>query len=321
MILSVSRRTDIPRFYFQWFLNRLKEGYVLVRNPLNFHQVSRIELTPKTIEFIVFWSKNPEPMLAHLEKLSPYPYYIQFTINAYGKDVEENLPEKKQLIETFRQLSDAIGVERMVWRYSPVLLSPTYTEKVQLDFFAEMCEALSGYTKKCNLSFIDMYSKIRAQMVAMKIVEPELEQKISLSQKFLQLAGAQDIRLGVCGNLEPEAAGLEKSCCIDAQLISKISGKTFKRKKDLNQRAECYCMPSVDIGAYDTCLNGCRYCYANHAFSKAENNLRRFNPDSPMLCGKLGPEDKVTERKINMEGTAQGELFPDFTVSQRENNK
>lgn len=169
MILSVSRRTDIPRFYFQWFLNRLKEGYVLVRNPLNFHQVSRIELTPKTIEFIVFWSKNPEPMLAHLEKLSPYPYYIQFTINAYGKDVEENLPEKKQLIETFRQLSDAIGVERMVWRYSPVLLSPTYTEKAQLDCFAEMCEALSGYTKKCNLSFIDMYSKILVKISTMKI--------------------------------------------------------------------------------------------------------------------------------------------------------
>lgn len=315
MILSVSRRTDIPRFYFKWFLNRLDEGFVLVRNPLNFHQVSRIELTPKTIEFIVFWSKNPAPMLDHLDKLASYPYYIQFTINAYGKDVEENLPEKKQLIETFRELSAAIGAERMVWRYSPVLLSPTYTEQVQLDFFAEMCEALSGYTQKCNLSFIDMYSKIRAKMAAMKIIEPDLEQKISLSRKFLHLAKGYGIRLGACGNLEPEAAGLEKSYCIDAQLISKISGKTFERKKDLNQRPECYCMPSIDIGAYDTCLNGCRYCHANRAFSKAENNLRRYNPNSPLLCGELGPEDKVTERKINLEAVSQGNLFSDVLSS------
>lgn len=311
MILSVSRRTDIPRFYFNWFLNRLEEGYVLVRNPMNFHQVSRIELSPQTIEFIVFWSKNPAPMLKHLEKLEAYPYYIQFTINAYGKDVEENLPAKKQLIETFRELSDKIGAERMIWRYSPVLLSPTYTEQVQLDFFAEMCEALSGYTQKCNLSFIDMYSKIKAKMAAMKIVEPDLEQKIRLSQKFLQLAEEKGIRLGACGNLEPEAAGLEKSYCIDAQLISKISGKTFERKKDPNQRAECYCMPSIDIGAYDTCLNGCRYCYANRAFSKAENNLRRFDPNSPLLCGELGPDDKITERKITLEAVSQGELFPE----------
>lgn len=315
MILSVSRRTDIPRFYFEWFLNRLEEGFVLVRNPLNFHQVSRIELTPKTIEFIVFWSKNPAPMLGHLDKLSAYPYYIQFTINAYGKDVEENLPEKKKLVETFRKLSDAIGSERMVWRYSPVLLSPTYTEQVPLDFFAEMCEALSGYTQKCNLSFIDMYSKIRTKMAAMKIIEPDLEQKISLSRKFLKLADEQGIRLGACGNLEPEAAGLEKSYCIDAQLISKISGKTFVRTKDLNQRPECYCMPSIDIGAYDTCLNGCRYCYANHAFSRAENNLRRYNPTSPLLCGELGPEDKVTDRKIKIEAVSQGDLFSDVLSS------
>lgn len=309
MILSVSRRTDIPRFYFNWFLNRLKEGYVLVRNPVNFHQVSWIELSPKTIEFIVFWSKNPAPMLEHLPKLAAYPYYIQFTINAYGKDVEKNLPEKKQLIETFKKLSDQIGPERMIWRYSPVLLSPVYTQQVQLDFFATMCESLAGYTQKCNLSFIEMYSKIKAKMSVMNIVEPEYEQKIRLSQKFQQLAEKHGIRMGVCGNLDAAAAGLDKVYCIDAQLISKISGKVFERKKDLNQRAECYCMPSIDIGAYDTCANGCCYCYANHAFSRADNNLRHFNPHSPLLCGELGPLDKVTKRKINLDAVSQGELF------------
>lgn len=309
MILSVSRRTDIPRFYFDWFLNRLKAGFVLVRNPMNFHQVSRIELSPQTIDFIVFWSKNPAPMLNKLDQLKPYPYYIQFTINAYDSLIEKNLPPKNKLIETFQKLSDKAGSRNLIWRYSPVLLTEKYTITYHLDFFASVCRQLCGYTHKCNLSFIDMYPKIQARMKALGVVAPDAGQKKYMATQFAKIAADSHISLGACGNLDLVSAGIEKSYCIDAQLISQITGKKFDYKKDPNQRRDCYCMPSIDIGTYDTCLNGCQYCYANAAFSKAERNMQKYDPNAPLLCGTISEQDKISDRKVGLLVSSQGELF------------
>lgn len=309
MILSVSRRTDIPRFYFDWFINRLKEGYLLVRNPMNFHQVSHIKLSPQTIDFIVFWTKDPAPMLNKLQFLEPYPYYIQFTINAYDKLIEQNLPSKEKLIDTFKKLSEKIGPSRMVWRYSPVLLTSKYTPEFHLDFFAKLCESLRGSTEKCNLSFIDMYSKIERRMKILGITEPDFDQKIYLSNEFKNIAEAHDINLGACGNLDLEAAKIDKATCIDGNLIAKILNKKINIKKDPNQRGDCYCMPSIDVGTYDTCLNGCEYCYANHAFSKAKRNFERHDPKSPLLFGEITDEDKITSRKMELLFPSQGSLF------------
>lgn len=298
MILSVSRRTDIPRFYFDWFLNRLKEGYVLVRNPMNYNQVSRIELSPDTIEFIVFWSKNPEPMIERLNELKPYPFYIQFTINAYDDVIEENLPPKKDLIETFKRLSDKTSPKQLLWRYSPVLLTSKYTPEYHIEFFTDVCEKLNGYTEKCNLSFIDIYAKIKKRMEEMKIREPDNEQKIYLANTFKNIAEANGIKIGACGNLDLEAGGIDKSQCIDGKLIAELLGLEFSGGKDLNQREDCYCAPSIDIGTYDTCLNGCVYCYANSAKSKAEKRFTEHDVNSPILCGQLTDKDKITERKM-----------------------
>ena len=123
MILSVSRRTDIPAFYSDWFFNRLKEGFVCVRNPMNIHQVSRIALSPKVIDCIVFWSKNPKPMLSRLNELMDYMFYFQFTINPYDKGVEVDVPRKDGVINTFKELSKTIGTKRVIWRYDPVFLT------------------------------------------------------------------------------------------------------------------------------------------------------------------------------------------------------
>lgn len=298
MILSVSRRTDIPRFYFEWFLNRLKEGYVLVRNPMNFHQVSRIELSPETIEFIVFWSKNPKPMIERLDELKPYPFYIQFTINAYDDVIEENLPPKKELIETFKRLSDKTSPQQILWRYSPVLLTSKYTPEYHVEFFSEICTQLNGYTEKCNLSFIDMYAKIKTRMKEMGISEPDFEQKNFLANTFKRIAAENGIKIGACGNLDLESSGIEKSQCIDGNLIAKLLNQNFEGGKDLNQREDCYCAPSIDIGTYDTCLNGCTYCYANSAKSKAEKRFEQHDTNSPILCSELTDKDKITERKM-----------------------
>ena len=126
MIISASRRTDIPSFYSTWFFNRVREKHVLVPK-----QISRVKLTPDVVDCIVFWTKNPAPMLDKLNHLKDFKYYFQFTLNAYGKEIATNLPSFGQRIDTFKRLSDLIGKERVIWRYDPILTNETYNTDFQ----------------------------------------------------------------------------------------------------------------------------------------------------------------------------------------------
>ncbi|QQO08880.1 DUF1848 domain-containing protein [Breznakiella homolactica] len=308
MILSVSRRTDIPRFYFDWFLRRLREGYALVRNPMNRRQVSRVSLSPETIDCIAFWTKNPEPMFPELTALDPYPYFIQFTVNAYGEDIEGGLPKKARLLDTFRKLSGTIGAERTVWRYSPVLLGRGYTPDHHRTYFEKFARHLEGRTELCRISFLDLYAKITPRMNAMGITDVPEQEKLRLVQDFAEIGKAHGISLGGCGNLDLAAAGLKPLGCIDAALVSRVSGRSISPGKDPGQRTECYCVPSVDIGSYNTCRNGCVYCYANHSHDSASDKAGTYDPDSPMLCDYPRPDDRITERRLG-KPAAGPELF------------
>jgi hypothetical protein len=155
MIISASRRTDIPAYYSDWMLNRIKEQYACVRNPMNIHQISKINLNPDVVDCIVFWSKNPKPMLDKLQYFNEYAYYFQFTLNPYGNDIETKLPPKKEIIETFKKLSEKIGLQRVIWRYDPVLLNTQYTIAYHIDNFNELAYQLNGYTEKVTFSFIN----------------------------------------------------------------------------------------------------------------------------------------------------------------------
>ncbi len=158
MIISASRRTDIPAYYSDWFFNRIKEQYVLARNPRNFRRISRVPLSPNVVDGIVFWTKNPAPMLAKLDKLKDYTFYFQFTLTPYGRDMEPGIGSKQDsIIPSFQRLADTIGPERVIWRYDPVLLSDVYTEKYHLKHFEKLAGRLSGYTRRCTISFLDMY--------------------------------------------------------------------------------------------------------------------------------------------------------------------
>ena len=173
MILSVSRRTDIPNYYAGWFYNRMKEGILYVRNPMNPHQVSRIELSSDLVDCIVFWTKNPEPMMARLHELSDYMYYFQFTLTGYGRDIEPNVPHKKdKMISVFQRLSEMIGSSRVVWRYDPIFFNDVYTEEYHVQAFEQIADALAGYTKRCVISFVDTYAKNKAAMRELKVREP-----------------------------------------------------------------------------------------------------------------------------------------------------
>lgn len=296
MILSVSRRTDVPAFYFDWFVRRLREGWLLVRNPYNPTQVSRVTLTPEAIDCIVFWTKNPAPMLDRLPVLAPYPFYLQYTINAYDRDMESHLPDISQRVDLFRKLADKLGPERVVWRYSPVVLNQRYSAAWHLEAFERLAGALAGHTEQCKLSFLELYAKIGPRMKSLGVTEPGDAATLNLARQLDGLARSHAISLSACGKPDLRPAGIAVSCCVDGELIRRITGTTRKFRKDPGQRGVCHCVESVDVGSYQTCLNGCAYCYANHSHAAAQRRAERYDPDSPLLCDCPGPGDQVRER-------------------------
>lgn len=298
MILSVSRRTDIPRFYFDWFLNRLEEGEVLVRNPMNHNQVSRIVLNKSTIDCIAFWTKDATPMVGKLEKLQPYPFFIQFTINAYGNDIETNLSPIEKRLESFKSLSLGINADKMIWRYSPILLNEDCSINFHIENFHRIAEELSNYTNHCRISFLDMYNKIIKRMSAQGITTPTEEEQLYIVKEFIKIGKQYNIEISGCGNMDLQKVGLETKACIDKQFVEAAIGRTITKKKDKNQRDTCYCMPSVEIGTYNTCLNGCTYCYANWSNPSIKRQVDQFDINSSMLCSQLTGTEKVNDRKL-----------------------
>lgn len=311
MILSVSRRTDIPAYYAEWFYNRLKAGFLCVRNPMNPRQVSRIALSPETVDCIVFWTKNPEPMFARMEELAKYPYYFQFTLTGYGRDIEGGLPPKKEkLIPAFCALADKIGRGRMIWRYDPILFTKKYTPDYHLRAFARIAEALRGCTEHCVISFVDHYAKNRKNMMAVGAYELEENQLFVFCKIIRGIAGENGMGIGSCAEKTDLAqCGIGHNSCIDKSLVESITGCRLKAGKDRNQRPECGCVESVDVGTYNTCRNGCLYCYANYSEGSVRENSGKYDVLSPMLCDAPRDGDVVVERKMRSLKETQLRLF------------
>ena len=300
MILSVSRRTDIPNYYSEWFFNRLKDGFLYVRNPMNFHQISEIKISPDVVDCIVFWTKNPLPMMERLDELEAYNYYFQFTLTGYGNDVERNLPNKKTLvIPVFQELSNRIGKEKVVWRYDPIFFSNRYNAKYHLKAFRSIAEALSGYTEKCVISFLDIYPKNKKNMdnlLSYDLSDSELRE---FAKELSNIAKENHIKIGSCAEkVDLDEYGIIHNSCIDKELIEKIIGCKLKINKDKNQRIECGCVESVEVGTYNTCKNGCVYCYANYSAKSVESNFQKYDPLSPLLCGHIEKDDRISTRKV-----------------------
>lgn len=292
MIISASRRTDIPAFFSDWFFNRLKDGFVVTQNPFNANQLSKIRLDCEVVDAIVFWTKNPKPMLSRLDELDKagIVYYFQYTVTPYGRDLEPHLPsDKGVLIDTFRALSEAIGSDRIVWRYDPILFS----EKYSLDFhqraFTRCSELLDGYTSKCVISFLDMDYGNTRQINQLGIRDGSTDEKNAVARIISAIAKDHGIVVETCAEeIDLAGCGVDHGHCVDADLIEKISGRPFARKgkqKDKAQRLLCGCVASTDIGAYNTCMHGCVYCYANYSKGAIESNVKRHDATSPLLLG------------------------------------
>ncbi|MFR8665041.1 MAG: hypothetical protein DBY17_07020 [Oscillospiraceae bacterium] len=303
MLISASRRTDIPACFSHWFFRRMEEGYVLVRNPMNPHQVSRVSLSPQDVDGIMFWTKNPLPMLAAGPgALKGYMYCFQFTLNAYGEDVEPNIPGKwTAMVPAFRRLSEQIGPQRVLWRYDPIFLSSAYTPEWHLKNFAALAKVLSPYTCQCTISFLDYYRNTARNMAPLGLQKTSQEEKARLASGLAAIARQEGLDICACAeeNL-PETCGVGPASCIDSERFARLLGCALPVPKDKTQRPGCGCAQSVDIGAYHTCPNGCLYCYANANTAAAVRNAGRHDFASPLLLGELGPGDVVTERKMTV---------------------
>ncbi len=295
MIVSASRRTDIPAFYFDWFCRRLRDGYADVVNPFNRNQVSRISLLPDSVDCIVFWTKDPAPMLGKLAELDDYCYYVQISITPYGKDIESNLRPKEDIIKTVQELSLRLGRDRVVWRYDPILLNNRYTIDSHLLWFEQSLAALAPYTERCVISFIDLYAKTKKNTQGLNLYELSEDEMHELAARMSCIAKGSGVTLQTCSEvIGLEEYGISHGACIDGRLIEHITGKSVKTGKAKSQRPLCNCVESFDIGQYDTCIHGCRYCYANASIEKARQGFDGHDPFATVVTGSLTGDEKIT---------------------------
>lgn len=312
MIICASRRTDIPHYYSEWFMNRIEDGFVFVRNPRNPRIVYEISLLPEDVTCFVFWTKNPKPFLPYINKLENlgYSFYFQFTLTPYSHFIEKNLPDKSHLITVFRKLSQRIGPEKNIWRYDPVLFSKTMDVSWHTEQFEMLCSCLSESTHKCIFSFFDTYRHV--QNICFSDSKSGYERILntdqipfaslkSLSDAFFKSAQMRGISLfSCCEPRIPFHPGILKSSCVDPFLIEEISGKSVPFEKETNQRLYCGCVRSVDIGAYNSCATECIYCYANKNI-KSENlfsfGYKNHDSSSPILNDVLRPGDKIVKKE------------------------
>lgn len=311
MIISASRRTDIPTYYSDWFFNRIHEGYVCVRNPMNIHQISQVSLDTSVVDGIVFWTKNPIPMMKKLDEIKDYTYYFQFTVNPYGQDVEQNIPSKRDMIiPAFQELSKKIGSERTIWRYDPIFLTHKYSIEWHIQCFEYMAKALSGYTRKCVISFLDLYKNTQNNTKTLNLHTLDESEMIEIAQRFSEIAQKNHLVMESCSEaIDLDKYGIKHGHCIDCNLFEELLDCRLDLDKDKNQRMECGCVASIDIGMYNTCKNHCLYCYANYSQTTVHKNHISHNPNSPLISGEIGLDDIVKIRKVSSCKDCQLNLF------------
>jgi len=295
MILNTGGRTDTVQYYTEWLLSRFAEGYVLVRNPLFSNKVSRYELTPDKVDCVVFCSKNYKPILPRLHEITDkFHTYFHYTITAYGKDIEPGVPSIDESMDTLIELSKLVGAQRVAWRYEPVLLTKDYTIQRHLETFERMSKVLAPYIDRCVFGFVEMYKKLQTNM--QELIPLSVEDMDKLAAGLGAVAAKYGIHIQTCGTHgDFTRYGIHASGCLTLDMLGGANDIVFKNKKHKGMRQGCQRIENRDIGAYDTCLNGCKYCYANKTPKKAVENFKLHDPASPLLLGQIKPEDNVIQ--------------------------
>jgi len=293
MIISASRRTDIPAFYHEWFMNRIRAGFLLTRNPFNYNQIGRVSLLPEDVDAIVFWTRNPSQLFGDLDELTDrgFRYYFQYTITGYPRTLESHTLNPYKALSVFKRLSDKIGKEKVIWRYDPILLSNILPIDEHLRLFEKIAAELSGYTNRVVISFADLYEKVarnlgKVEELSYQDICSNKNMVSDISRGLASIAKNKKIEIYSCSEeIDLSSYGIQHGKCIDDKLINDVFDVDLNVSKDPGQREACGCVKSIDIGAYNSCLHGCKYCYATHNESLAKTNYKKHNPLSPFLLG------------------------------------
>ena len=293
MIINTGSRTDIPAFYPKWLINRIREGFVYVRNPYNPDQVTKYILDPNVVDCLAFCTKNPEPILKYIDEIDKFKQYWFVTITSYGKDIEPNVPDKEDVINSFIKLSNHVGINSVGWRYDPIFIGMGYDIDYHIKSFSKMANKLKGYTHDCTISFLDLYEKVKKN--APNIKPPNKEEQIKIAKAFYKIGKENDIVIHSCCEKDYLADyGLDITGCMSREIVEKSIGCKLKPPAGKSVRGEsCNCLMGNDIGAYNTCKHGCIYCYANSDNEAVKYNVQKHIQDSPFLVGSLEAGDKI----------------------------
>ncbi len=294
MILFASGRTDIPAFYSNWFISRVKAGFVDVRNPFNQKLVSRIYFSD--VDLIMFCSKNPLPMINKLDILK-VPVLFHVTITPYGKDVEPNIPDKRLIIDGVKKLSLVLSIDNVVVRYDPIFLSDKYNVDYHIRAFDKLCKNLNGYVNKIIVSFMDEYKNVRSNKNILKYRAFTREDYKKIGEAFSKSAHDNGMSVQTCFEDEDLTQyGFVKGECLSHELAYILTGKKFK-SSNVRKEKKCECVQMVDIGDYNSCMHMCKYCYANYDEKAVSNNFERHDDNSSLLIGSIQRDDVIKVRK------------------------
>ena len=327
-VISVSRRTDIPAFYTEWFMNRLRAGFCHWMNPFG-GQVYRVSLLPGDCLALVFWTRNARPLIPHVADLRArgFHFYFQYTINGYPREIDSHAPPAGAAVAAFRRLAELMGPGLVMWRYDPVILSSATPVSYHVERFESLSAALQGSTDRCYVSFLDSYGKTERNLhrvndeLGLRLRRPEVAEQRELLARFVEIASDRGMTVHACCDEAALDLGVEQAHCIDADVIRRLRPDVDVRLKSLPSRPGCGCAQAVDIGAYDTCTFGCVYCYATNSRQAAVNRRSHHDPEDTILWRPESlravdlatiaqrPKDTVTTRR---EKPLASRLFADL---------
>jgi hypothetical protein len=292
-VISASRRTDIPAFYSDWLVNRLKAGAVFVRHPYA-KKIIRVSLRPEDVSAIVFWSKDYSPLLSKLGAIGKTTrnLFFHFTITA-DRELECNAPDYRDAIRDYISLARRYSPERVVWRFDPITITDKLPFEIHEERFVRCAELLKGHAQKCIISFVHPYKKVLANLqkyTGHQLDDLTGEQKREYAQRLAERAEAFGMKLYACCNDILLSRNVNKASCIDGRAMAGVFNAPVDARPG-GTRKECACTRSVDIGAYDTCAHGCVYCYANTDKDRAAAMRQRHDPAWNALHGQVDEEN------------------------------
>ena len=319
-LITASRRTDVPAFYSRWLRHRLEAGFCHVLNPYN-GSVSRVELAPRQVAAVAFFTRDPRPLLPQLPCLleEGFRFYAHVTVNGYPRAFEPHAPALEDAVRAVRLLSGVLGTEHVLWRYDPVVLSDATPAAWHRERFATLAGELSGAVAGCYLSFATWYTKTERRLGRVaaregwRVERPSQVEQGALARALLDTATAHGLRLFACAADDLVEEGLERGRCADALQIAALRPDLALALKAAPTRPGCGCCAATDIGAFDSCCYGCEYCYATRGQSLAVRHRREHDPCDSILWrppSLRGVDlERVVARLSPADASPQGPLF------------